>query len=183
MMTELPTLTLDRHLAAPPALVWRCWTEAALFSRWYGGGRVEATGAFDVRPGGRVTLKANYGGQAQYQRMDYVDLRAPELLKFVLVTTDAQGNVAPSPQMADWPRRLMTTVTLQASEGGTLQRLVWTPHEASAAEVAAFAAALPMLDRGWGGGFDKMAAILAELQGRAPADQGAARQAPRTGVR
>jgi len=28
-------LTLDRHLAAPRAALWRCWTEPALIERWF----------------------------------------------------------------------------------------------------------------------------------------------------
>lgn len=28
-------LVLDRHLAAPPAALWRCWIEPALIERWF----------------------------------------------------------------------------------------------------------------------------------------------------
>jgi hypothetical protein len=41
-------------------------------------------------------------------------------------------------------------------------RLTWTPHEASKAEIACFAAAVD--GKGWGAGMDLLADLLAELQ-------------------
>ena len=44
--------------------------------------------------------------------------------------------------MANWPRVLLTTVTFEQQGSRTNLRLTWTPHQASAAEVECFAAAL-----------------------------------------
>ncbi len=48
--------------------------------------------------------------------------------------------------------------------GAAALSLVWTPHEASAAECACFAGAIEGMGRGWGSGMDILAEILAEIQ-------------------
>lgn len=47
-------LRITRDLAAPPGLVWRCWSEPALFRRWFCPSPVEVTECvLALRPGGR----------------------------------------------------------------------------------------------------------------------------------
>ena len=44
---------LDRHLDAPRAAVWRCWTEPALLTRWFTPAPWSTVSAeIDLRPGG-----------------------------------------------------------------------------------------------------------------------------------
>ena len=46
-------LELVRHLKAPPAKVWRCWTEPALIARWFAPKPVVTRDVkIDLRPGG-----------------------------------------------------------------------------------------------------------------------------------
>lgn len=46
-------LTLGRLLAAPPAALWRCWTEAELLRQWFCPKPwFVASAVIDVRPGG-----------------------------------------------------------------------------------------------------------------------------------
>ena len=162
-MPDLPTLKLERSFDAPPALVWRGWTEAELLSRWYGGGGGATILDIDARVGGHAEIVMNWGGQSQYQRFEFLELERASRLVFVIVTTDSAGRPAPAPHAPDWPTRLLTTVTLAPASGGTLQTLTWVPHDATAREIAAFEAALPMLGRGWGSGFDALSALLANL--------------------
>lgn len=47
-------LDLDRHIAATPAQVWRCWTEPDLIKLWFCPKPWAVTDvALDLRPGGR----------------------------------------------------------------------------------------------------------------------------------
>ena len=47
-------LELTRHLSAPPALVWRCWTEPALLCQWFCPKPWSVSEAvIDLRAGGR----------------------------------------------------------------------------------------------------------------------------------
>ncbi|MDP2080910.1 SRPBCC family protein [Pseudotabrizicola sp.] len=46
-------LELIRHLKAPPAKVWRCWTEPALLAQWFAPKPVVTRDVkIDLRPGG-----------------------------------------------------------------------------------------------------------------------------------
>lgn len=52
-------LELIRHLAAPPAKVWRCWTEPRLIEQWFAPKPVVTRDvSIDLRPGGsfRTTM-------------------------------------------------------------------------------------------------------------------------------
>jgi hypothetical protein len=66
--------------------------------------------------------------------------------------------------MPDWPRVLLTTVTFEEDGTGTRMRLTWEPHEANAAEIAFFAAAIDRMGKGWNAGMELLAKLLAELQ-------------------
>jgi uncharacterized protein YndB with AHSA1/START domain len=53
-------LVLDRLLAAPPALVWRCWTEPELICKWFCPKPWFVSQAVvDLRPGGRFFTLMN----------------------------------------------------------------------------------------------------------------------------
>ena len=58
-------LALDRVLKAPPALVWRCWTEPALICQWFCPKPWSVSQAVvDLRAGGRFfTLMNGPGGE------------------------------------------------------------------------------------------------------------------------
>jgi hypothetical protein len=59
---------------------------------------------------------------------------------------------------------LLTTVTFDEDGARTRMRLTWTPHEASDAELACFAAAIDGMGKGWNAGMELLAKVLAELQ-------------------
>lgn len=47
-------------------------------------------------------------------------------------------------------------------------RLTWSPHEASAAEIACFAAAMDRMGKGWDAGMALLEKLLAEMQLQSP---------------
>jgi uncharacterized protein YndB with AHSA1/START domain len=52
-VSEDRTLVLSREMAAPPARLWRCWTDPALLPRWFGPeGFSCRTKEIDLRAGG-----------------------------------------------------------------------------------------------------------------------------------
>ena len=61
-------------------------------------------------------------------------------------------------------KALLAEVDFSADGDGTSVRLTWTPHDASAQEIAVFQSAMEGFGRGWGSGFDIIEEILAELQ-------------------
>ena len=106
-----------------------------------------------------------WGGNSNYQRVEYTEVVPPERLVWLHSVSDAEWNVIPNPMMADWPRVLLTTIMFEADGDGTRLRLTWVPHEASEAEIACFAAAIDGMDKGWAAGMALLEELLAELQG------------------
>lgn len=163
-MQDLPTYVLERVFEAPRELVWRTWTDRALLPRWYGPNVETIVHRLDLTPGGLCLIEMKRGGKSQYQRVEYSEVSAPRRLVWLHASSDADWNVIPSPMMADWPRLLLTTVTFDEQGGRTRLRLTWVPHEASAAEIACFAAAVAGMGKGWDAGMALLEKLLAELQ-------------------
>ena len=159
-----PKFVMHRTFDAPPALVWRTWTEVELVERWYGPGVETKIHRFEPEVGGLWLNEMVMGDNSMFQRTEYTEVDAPSRLVMLMSNADENWNVIPSPMMPNWPRVLLTTVTLEAEGDGTKLTLEWEPHEATDDENAAFEAALAGLDKGWGAGMDIIAEIVAELQ-------------------
>ena len=163
-MSDLPIYVLEREFDAPRELVWRTWTEPELLARWYGPNVETIVHKLDVKPGGFWFNEMKWGDKSNFERVEYTEGVPPERLVWLHSVANADWNVVSNPMMPDWPRVLLTTVTLEEEGGKTKLRLTWVPHEASAAEIACFAAALEGLDKGWGAGMKILEELLAELQ-------------------
>jgi len=161
---DLPEFVLNRRFKAPRELVWRSWTEPDLLARWYGPGVETIIHKLDVRPGGLWLNEMKMGDASHYQRVEYVDVVPPEKLIWLHSVADAEWHLINNPMMPNWPRVLLTTVTFREVGDHTQVRLVWTPHEASDAEISCFAGAISGLEKGWGKGMDLLAELLEELQ-------------------
>lgn len=163
-MSDSPIYVLERVFNAPRELVWKTWTDPLLLARWYGPNVETIVHRLDVTPGGLWLNEMKMGPRSSYQRSEYTDVVEPERLVCLMSNTDADWNLAPNPMMPDWPRVLLTTVTFEEAGGRTKMRLTWVPHEASAAEIACFAAAIDGMGKGWAAGMVVLAELLAELQ-------------------
>lgn len=163
-MTELPIYELKRTFKAPPALVWRTWTEPELVQRWYGPGVTSIVHKMDVREGGEWLHEMQWGGNSNYQRADYSEVAEHQKLVWLHSNTDADWALAANPMMPDWPRWLLTTVTFEPNGESCEMVLTWAPHNANDAEIACFAGAMENLGNGWGKGMELLEAILEELQ-------------------
>ncbi len=163
-MTDLPQYVLERTFDAPPAVVWRTWTDPELVPRWYGPGVTSIVHTMNVTPGGDWLHEMQWGGNSMYQKAEYVAVDAPNRLVMIQwSSTDALGNPIPNQMQPDWPEKLLTEVTFTANGAKTDMRLTWTPHEATEAEIAFFAGAMEGLGQGWGAGMEALAALIAEL--------------------
>lgn len=162
---SLPEFVIERRFDAPRELVWRTWTEPDLLARWYGPGVETLVHRMDVQPGGLWLNEMKFGSGSHYQRVEYTEVVPPERLVWLHSVSDGNWNVIANPMIPDWPRVLLTRVIFTPDgDGGTAVRLTWTPHEASASEIACFAGAIDNLGKGWGKGMDMLAELLAELQ-------------------
>lgn len=165
-MADLPVYVLERSLVAPRELVWKAWTDPALFARWYGPNVETIVHRQDLRVGGDCFVEMRMERGSAFQKLVYREVAKPERLVWLHHNTDAAGATAANPQMPDWPRSLLTVVTFAQAGEQTELRLEWSPHEASDAEIACFAAAIGGLGRGWNAGMEVLEKLLAELQQR-----------------
>lgn len=163
-MTESPTYVLERTFNAPRELVWKTWTDPVLLARWYGPNVETIIHRLDVRPGGLWLNEMKMGPRSMYQRSEFTEVLAPGRLVCLMSDADADWNPQPNPRMPDWPRILLTTVTLAEAGAQTKMQLTWTPHQASAVEIACFAASMDNLGMGWAAGMKLIEDILVELQ-------------------
>ena len=161
MSTE--SFKMTREFDASRDLVWRTLTEAGLVQRWYGPGVETVIHEFEVKPGGLWLNEMKMGERSMNQRMEFTEVSPTDRLVFLMSNADENWEVTANPMMPDWPQTLLTTVTLEDRDGGTLLTLGWDPHEATDAERAAFAAAASDFNKGWGAGMDIIDEILAEL--------------------
>lgn len=162
-MTDLPVFELERVFEAPREMVWRTWTESELLARWYGPNVETVIHKLDVREGGVWLNEMRHGGGSNRERMDYVEVDPPARLVWLHSIADENWERGGNPQMPDWPRVLLTTVTFEDLGAQTRLRLTWAPHEASEAEIACFANALAGLSKGWSAGMAILEEVLAEL--------------------
>ena len=164
-MSDSPTYVLEREFDAPRERVWRAWTEPDLLSRWYGPRVETVVHGLDLKPGGLWLLEMKMRGDSNYQRVEYTEVTPPERLVWLHSVSDADWNVIANPMMPDWPRVLLSTLTLEEDAPRTRMRFTWAPHEASDTEVAGFAATMEGMGGGWEAGMKLLADILAELRG------------------
>lgn len=166
-MSDLPEYLLDRGFDAPREMVWRAWTDPDLLSRWYGPGVETIIHKFILKPGGSWLNEMKWGDKSDRSKMVFQEIVPHEKLVWHHSSTDANWNTITSPMMADWPRVLLTTVIFEDMGDKTNVRLSQVPIDATAAEIACFAATMAGMDKGWGSGYKVIDDLLAELQANA----------------
>jgi len=156
---------IDRQFDAPRALVWRTWTEPDLLARWYGPGVKTIIHGYDLRPGGAWLNEMQWGDKSDLSKMAFLEVVPQEKLVWNHSSTNRDWTIIANPMMPDWPRVLLTTVTFEDREGGTLVKMTQVPVGASAEEEACFARMMAGMSKGWGGGFAVIDQILSDLKG------------------
>lgn len=163
-MTDLPKYELEREFAAPIELVWRAWTDGDLFSKWYGPNCVRIVHSNDLKIGGEMHYEMQMGGNSMFQILKYTQIDEPKALSMIMSSADKDWNIIAAPHQPNWPRKLLTEVSFVKNGDKTQLRLLWTPYEANADELAFFAAAIDQLGMGWNMGMKLLSKLLEDLQ-------------------
>lgn len=129
---------LERWLAAPPAVVWRYFTEAELWARWQG-----TAAALEARPGGALAVAMGASTEAG-ARGAFVALEPPYRLVFTWGWLNAPFGEVP-------PGSTTVEVVLQPEGDGT--RLVLT-HSGIPAGLE------PFHDEGWAVYLGRLGVVL-----------------------
>lgn len=146
-------LRLVRIIDAPPASVYRAWTDPALMVRWFTPPPWVTTHAeLDVRPGGaqRIVMRGPDGTEMPHQGV-YLEVVPGRRL----VMTDAYTE-AWQPSAKPFMTTVLTFEPLGARTRYTARVLHWTPEDRQAHEDMGFR-------DGWGVATDQLAALAASL--------------------
>ncbi|MDU2243201.1 MAG: SRPBCC domain-containing protein [Paenibacillus sp.] len=157
---------LTRQFTAPRELVFKVWTEAEHFSKWWGpqGFSLEIS-RMDVRPGGLfLGCQKSPDGMSMWGKFVYQEVKAPEKLVYVQSFSDEQGNTVRAPFNPNWPLEIMNILTFTEENGNTTVSFSGGPVNASEEELAAFEAMKPMVKQGFEGTFEQLDQYLAERQ-------------------
>jgi uncharacterized protein YndB with AHSA1/START domain len=117
-------IVVERRMKAPPALVWRCWTDPALLCQWYMPKPwVLADAVIDLRPGGRFYLLAQGEDGQQFPNEGAVLLAEPERK---LVFTDLMTmDFSPVERVsADFGPAFTAVMTFEPDGTGTRYRTI-----------------------------------------------------------
>lgn len=149
MTGNLPSVTIVRHIKAPPAKVWAAITQPDLMMQWWGPDagptlRVEV----DVRPGGRFSVVFRLLNGEEHNPTGIYREVIPE--KKLVFTWDSPGTRE---------RESLVTFLLEPMDGGTRLTLL---HEHLPDE-----AARQSHEQGWSGLLDKLPVFLDAFFGSA----------------
>ncbi|WP_415910538.1 SRPBCC family protein [Oleiharenicola sp. Vm1] len=150
MTAPADAVRLARRFAAPPADVWRAWTDPADVRRWFGSdplGTVRAA-RLDVRPGGSFEVAfADRDGTEHTCRGEYLEVVPAARLAFTWRWQSEPG--------------VETRVRVALAADGAGTRMDFEHAHLGAASRHDYA-------RGWQSTFDKLERLLAPPESRAP---------------
>lgn len=117
-------LVVERVLKAPPALVWRCWSDPKLLCQWYMPQPwVLADAQIDLRPGGRFFLLAQGPDGQQFPNEGSILLAEPER-KLVFTDLMTQDYSPVARVSADFGPAFTAVMTFEPEGTGTRYRSV-----------------------------------------------------------
>ena len=113
------TIQITREFAAPPAAVWRVWTEPELITRWWAGRRGTVTSIeMDLRVGGtwRFVMQAGPGFEVAFHGVNREIVVGEKL-----VSTEVYEAVPDA--------EALNTATFEPLDGGRCRLTILTEHQ------------------------------------------------------
>jgi uncharacterized protein YndB with AHSA1/START domain len=163
------TFTISRTFEAPRALVWKAWTEPERLAQWYGpkGCTLQVKRA-SMGEGGILHMRMDFpGGMEMWSKWVIREVMPPARLIFISCFSTAECGLGRHPLAPEWPQQMLTTISLEESDGRTTVTIRSTPIEESAAEREVFAKNHASMRGGWGGTLEMLAGYLEQDQAKA----------------
>ncbi len=155
--TGSPDFVITRLIDAPRETVWKAWTDPVKLSQWWGPkGCTIRQAAMDLRPGGMFHYCMDFAGQEMWGKYVYREIKAPERMVWVNSFSDPRGGVTGHPLAPEWPKEILTTVTLEEENGKTKVTVRWSPLSPTADQQRVFDESHDKMRGGWGGTFERM---------------------------
>lgn len=155
---------ISRTFDAPRDLMFKVWTECEHLSQWWGPkGATVSSCRNELRPGGRMHYAMRTPGLGEvWGRWVYREIAEPARIVFISSFSDPEGGLTRHPGAAEWPMQILTVITFDERDGGTLVTVRWSPYDASEIERATFDAGHDSMRGGWTGTFENLAEYLAK---------------------
>lgn len=142
-------IVVTRIIDAPPALVWRAWTEPELFKRWWGPKDYSSPVCeIDLRVGGKylfcMRAPKEQGGQDSYNTGVYTHIVPLERLEFSQSLSDKDGNPIDPSEIGmpeDFPKELKMVVLFKSIKGGEMTELSVTQSNWTMGQMSVYALA------------------------------------------
>lgn len=147
-MKARPEYVWEKFFQEPRELIWRMWTDAALFSAWYGPNVETVVHEMRVEKGGVAHIEMKWGDSAsQYQKFEYLEVQPQQKLIWLQSATDSEWN---SLYTSNWPKILLATLDFHKEAGKDCLHFTWSPYgDASDMEINNFKKARLDMDAGW----------------------------------
>jgi len=159
MSAKLQPFVISRVLDAPRERVWAAWTEVEHMKRWWGPkGFTVMHCTLDLRPGGRghYCLRTP-DGKEMWGRFVYREIERPKRLVWINSFSDKDGGLTVHPMNPNWPREMLTTLSLEAQGAKTKLTIEWIPAEGSTEiERKTFDDGRPSMTMGWTGTLEQL---------------------------
>ena len=161
---DVPTFVISRQFSASSERVYKAWADPTKMAQWSGpkGSSVEIVQGTQALGQTTITRTASQGGPEMFSLCLWRELTPHSRVVWEQSFCTREGVKCPPPFFDDWPRTLLTEVSLQPRDGGTWLTLTWTPIEYDEAALAMFADHMASMTGSWGGSFDKLEAWLAQ---------------------
>ena len=150
------TVSIKRTLNLPLQTVWKAWTDAESFKKWWGPkGFTCPSCTIDLKAGGmNLSSMKSPDGQETWSTAEFLEIVPMKKLVYIDRFSDSKGNeVSPSfyNMPGDWGNEMKVTVTFEETDGKIKMSLEHTgiPEEMHDDCVA-----------GWQQSFDKMESNL-----------------------
>jgi uncharacterized protein YndB with AHSA1/START domain len=152
-MTDDSTLTISRHIAAPPAAVWAAWSVPENLEKWWIPAPIACrVDTLDLRPGGGFVTRMREPDAADFQpHVDGCFLEVIPEQRLVFTTVMTAGWQPVDPWLA-----ITAILTFEADGDGTLYAarvLHKTPTDSAKHDEMGF-------QEGWGTAIGQLAALI-----------------------
>ncbi len=163
---------ITREFNAPRQLVFDAWTKVEHLNQWMfpmPGCQCEFVEA-NIDDGGTSLHKITMpNGFEMWLFTKYEEVKSPEKLVFLQYMSNEQGDIVPNPQMPNWPKDMLATLTFEdlsvdeKSEPKTKITFLWEPRNPTPEELEVFEASRADHGKGWGAGMEQLSHYLSTL--------------------
>ena len=162
MPSQTDIFAISRVFDAPRQRLWKAWTDCKELKRWWGPkGFSVFSCKLSLEPGGTF----HYGlstpeDMKMWGKFTYREIKAPELLDFIVSFSDAQGGITTHPMNSNWPRQTLSLVAFKERGDKTELDVRWSPYQATSVERKTFVEGRDSMQQGWSGTFEQLEAYL-----------------------